>query len=85
MMAAPYFQRVLLGLDQFANAIVGGNPSDTISYRAAVARSKGECWGCVFCRILNLLQKDHCDKAIAAFDAQIEQDAQELSEGEQPL
>ena len=81
----PYIARVALGLDTFANTVLGGLPSDTISYRAALARNKGERWGCLLCSFLNLFQQDHCDKAIAAFDAQVEQDAQDLSQGEQPL
>jgi hypothetical protein len=73
-----YIRRVLLGLDEFGNTLAGGQPGESVSYRAAVARNNGEKWGCVFCQFLNLFQTDHCDKAVAAFDAQVEQAAQEI-------
>lgn len=67
-----YIEDVLLGLDEFANTLTGGQPGDTISHRAAVARNNGERWGCWLCAFLNLFQADHCDKTIAAYDAQVE-------------
>lgn len=55
---------VLIALDQLANAIALGSPDETVSSRAGKAMLKGEAWGCVLCKLLNLLQRDHCLKSI---------------------
>ena len=47
-----YWLNVLLGLDQFANALAGGDPRETISSRSAKARSEGRVWGCIMCAFL---------------------------------
>ena len=59
-----YLWNILLGLDQFANAILGGDPSETISSRADKAMRAGKRWGCLLCRFLSLIQKDHCQKSV---------------------
>jgi hypothetical protein len=63
-----YARNVLIAFDQFCNAILGGDPGDTISYRAAVARQSNAKWACVLCRFLDLFQQGHCDKTLAATD-----------------
>lgn len=58
-----YFRKDLIGLDQFANVITGGNPDETISSRMArwdtedrgVKHEVGE----VVSKGLDLFQKDH--------------------------
>jgi hypothetical protein len=57
-----YFFNLLVAVDQLVNTVAGGNPDETISLRAAKARAKGEQWGCVLCRVLDLFAKGHCDK-----------------------
>ena len=63
-----YQRRVLVGLDQFINALAGGDPAETMSYRAAVDRAAGSRFACVFCRFLDLFQRDHCGITLAADD-----------------
>lgn len=59
-----YFWKLLVSLDQPVNALLGGNPDETISSRLG----KGERRGCrvcrFFCRILDILEKDHCALSI---------------------
>ncbi len=57
-----YPKRILIGLDQFANAILGGMPDETISakvYRKAL--DKGGIWK-VLEKVINTLFNDskHC-------------------------
>lgn len=59
-----YIFNVLVGLDQFANAILGGSPQETISSRADKAMKEGKRWGCILCKFLSWLQKDHCQKSV---------------------
>lgn len=59
-----YFFNILLGLDQLANAILGGDPQETISSRADKAMREGKRWGCILCKVLSLIQKDHCQKSV---------------------
>ena len=41
-----------------------GNPDETISSRAAKARNAGRWWGCIFCRLIDKLDPNHCDDTI---------------------
>lgn len=59
-----YFWNILIAIDQFGNAVTGGDPDETISSRAGKAMREGKAWGCVLCRFLNLLENDHCIKSI---------------------
>lgn len=68
-----YLHRTLVGLDQFANVITGGKPDETISSRAARASLKGNKFGKLVSKFLNVFQKDHGAKAIAGDDARAEQ------------
>lgn len=63
-----YLWNFLVLLDEFGNTLTGGDPGETISSRAGKAMQKGQTWGCVLCRFLNLFQKDHCIKSIDAAD-----------------
>lgn len=47
-----YWLNALIGLDQFANALAGGDPRETISSRSAKARAEGRSWGCIMCAFL---------------------------------
>lgn len=60
--ALRYVRRVLKSLDQFANVLLGGDVGETISQRAARLRDKGVVIGCVLCRLLDLFDRNHCDK-----------------------
>lgn len=74
-----YIRRVLLALDMFGNVVFGGQPGDSISHRAAVARDGGRKWGCVLCWLLDCFIPHHCDQSIASFDAQVESEAEAIA------
>jgi len=50
--------------DQLANAAFGGHEDETLSSRAGKAAREGKCWACVFCRLLDRFDPNHCEKAI---------------------
>lgn len=52
----------LVGFDQTLNALTGGSEDQTISARAYEAQGKGKAWGCVLCKLLDLIDNDHCKK-----------------------
>ncbi len=59
-----YIRNVLIALDQLANAVLRGDPDETLSSAAGKARNAGRRWGCVLCRVLDWIDSDHCNKAI---------------------
>lgn len=56
--------RLAVAHDQLANAAFNGHEDETISSRAGKARRAGRRWGCVLCRLLDALDKDHCERSI---------------------
>lgn len=61
-----YFLRVLIAFDQMVQAMLRyGIPGETISARAGKAARRGRRWGCWLCDFLNIINYDHCEKAIA--------------------
>lgn len=61
---SPRWWRVAVGKDQTGNAALGGSEDETLSSRAGRAAERGERWGCVLCKILDYVNKDHCKKSI---------------------
>ena len=62
-----YLWRVLIGLDQLGNALLGGRPDHTISGRVGYASKIGKWWGRpaeIFIDTLFWFDPDHCQKAI---------------------
>lgn len=59
----PRAWNILLAYDRLGNAALNDDTVETISARAAKARDTGKHWGCVLCRVLDWLDKNHCDKA----------------------
>jgi hypothetical protein len=59
-----YLWNLLIALDQFGNAVLAGHPDETISSRAGKAVSRGDPWALFLCRMLHVLDKGHCVKAI---------------------
>lgn len=56
-----YIFNALIGLDQFANALLGGDPDMTLSGRMGRAVAEGRCKLCgLICWLLGLIDKDHC-------------------------
>jgi len=49
-----------VAFDRLSNTATGGNDRETISSRAYRASLAGQQWGCVLCKLLNAVQKDHC-------------------------
>lgn len=68
-----YIYNFLIGLDQFANSILGGAPDETISSRVGRARTNGHWMGKFMCWWLDWLDPGHCKDAI-----QSERDHQHL-------
>lgn len=60
-----YFWNLVVLLDIAGNVIfLAGNAHETVSQRAAWSRDQGKRWGCVLCRVLDSLSKDHCSRSI---------------------
>lgn len=63
-MISHYFWNLLIALDQFANALLGGDPDETLSSRAARGARRGSRgWG-MLCRMLHWFDSGHCEKSI---------------------
>lgn len=60
-----YLNQLLMVTDEVFNVIFGGYADETISLRAARKRDLGVKWGCVLCKLLDKIVKNHCDHAIA--------------------
>jgi hypothetical protein len=59
-----WVKKVLIGLDQLVNAILEGDPDETISSRAFKAKLEGKWWGFVLCKILNVIDTGHCEESV---------------------
>ena len=63
----PYGTRpmhIAIGFDQLMNAATGGSEDETISSRAGRLLKEGRGWACVLCKLLDVLDKNHCKKSI---------------------
>lgn len=63
----PYGPRpmhIAIGFDQLANAATGGSEDETISSRAGRLKREGKGWACVLCKVLDALDRGHCDRSI---------------------
>jgi hypothetical protein len=61
----PLWLRILLCIDQLGCVLfLNGCEDETISSRAGKAMLQGKTWGCILCRALDFLQKDHCINSI---------------------
>ena len=54
---------IVIAFDQLANATTGGDADETISNRAGRLK-KDTRWACILCKILEQLDKEHCNKSI---------------------
>lgn len=61
---AKWFWNVLIAIDQFFNAVFGGDPDETISSRAHKAKLKGKIWGCALCKFLHWIDENHCPESV---------------------
>ncbi len=48
------------GYDLLGNTATNGKAGVYISTRANAARAQGKRWGCLLCRFLDWIKKDHC-------------------------
>lgn len=55
---------ILIAIDQLFNAILGGDPDETISSRAGKAKKEGKLWACILCKFLHILDNNHCTDSI---------------------
>lgn len=66
-----YLWNLLVALDQLINALLGGDPDETLSSRMGKAVRANRCWACKgICRLLHLIDKDHCQKTIEPDEGQ---------------
>ena len=71
-----YFLKILTVFDILANVVLfNGDPHETISDRAALARSKGKSWGCILCKFLDWINPGHCARALKLIDAPLVEQA----------
>lgn len=68
-----YVMRVLIGVDQLGNTLIGGASDETISARAGRLREKNPV-AAATCTVLDVIDKDHCDTAIESERTQRHQD-----------
>ena len=51
---------ILKAYDRLGNAALNGTGKETISSRANRAAGQKRVWGCLLCRLLDHIDKDHC-------------------------
>lgn len=54
---------VAVAFDQLANAAANGSRTETISSRAHRARGQKRRWGCLLCKVLDWIDKNHCARS----------------------
>lgn len=55
---------IAVAIDDLTNVACNGTLGQTISFRAATAMQSGRRWGCILCRVLDFIQKNHCQDAL---------------------
>lgn len=61
-----WLHNFFVALDEFCGSLFPRSlPGQTISSRAATARNNGHLWGCWLCKLLDLIDSNHCNKALA--------------------
>jgi hypothetical protein len=63
-----YLYSVACAMSVLINALTGGQAPETFSYRSAKARRAGKRWGCLLCRLLDTIDRDHCARTIHAWE-----------------
>jgi hypothetical protein len=59
-----WFWNILVAFDQLCNAILGGDPAETLSSRMG-KKNKSNCPLCFWiCKFLDVLQRNHCENSI---------------------
>lgn len=52
------------GFDQVVNAVIKGDEDETISSRAGKGARRGTWHWCIICKLLNMLDPNHCEAAM---------------------
>ena len=55
--------RIMLAADRMANTVFGGETRETISSRSFRGMNENVKVWCVLCKILDIIDKDHCKKS----------------------
>lgn len=55
---------IAVGYDQLVNVATNGDEDETISSRAGKAARDGRRWGCILCRLLDVVDPGHCEANI---------------------
>lgn len=63
-MVKRYIWNLLISIDQLANTLFGGFPDETISSRMGKRAREGDRLGITVCKILDVFDKNHCEKSI---------------------
>lgn len=63
-MVKRYFWFLLVAIDQLVNTILGGYPDETLSSRMGKRARNGDKVAITFCKVLDVIDKDHCEKYI---------------------
>lgn len=50
--------------DQLGNAAFGGSEDELISSRAGKAKIRGVKWACILCKLLDKIERNHCENSI---------------------
>ena len=59
-----YLENLFVGADEEVNAVLGGSPDETLSARTERAAEHQHRWGLWLRRVLDRLQKNHCEQAL---------------------
>jgi hypothetical protein len=54
---------IALMMDQAGNVAINGRVDQSLSQRADIAWKAGKRWGCILCKLLDWVQKNHCEDA----------------------
>lgn len=57
---------MMVAYDRFANSALNGDPKQTLSERAYYGMKNGSISWCLFCRLLSVFHKDHCEAVVGA-------------------
>lgn len=55
--------RIMLAADRMTNTVFGGQAKETISSRSYRGQREGVKVWCILCKILEVVEKDHCKKS----------------------
>ncbi len=57
-----YLRNIAVAVDQLINALLGGDPDETISSRCGKYKHRKICY--MICKFLNKIEYRHCEKSI---------------------